>query len=52
MRRIERGNRVFSYSADNPPCARVVPGETLLVETKNAFGDQTFAPGETSSSRR
>jgi amidase len=47
MRRIERRNRVFSYSADNPPCAHVPPGETVLVETKNAFGDQTFAPGET-----
>jgi len=45
--RIPRSDRVFSYSAENPPCARVSPGETIVVETKNAFGDQTFEPGET-----
>jgi amidase len=38
---------VFSYSAAHAPAVRVAPGETLLVETKNAFGDQTFSPGET-----
>ena len=47
MRRIPRSNQVFSYSADNRPCAHVSPGETILVETKNAFGDQKFEPGET-----
>ena len=47
MRRIERSNRVYSYSAENDPCARVAPGETVVIETKNAFGDQTFEPGET-----
>ena len=47
MRRIPRTNRVFSYSAEHPPCGRVAPGERILVETKNAFGDQTFEPGET-----
>jgi amidase len=47
VRRIPRTDRVFSYSAEHPPCARVSPGETILVETKNAFGDQTFEPGET-----
>jgi len=47
VRRIPRTNRVFSYSAEHPPCGRVAPGETILVETKNAFGDQTFEPGET-----
>jgi amidase len=47
VRRISRTDRVFSYSAEHPPCAHVEPGETILVETKNAFGDQTFEPGET-----
>lgn len=47
MRRISRTDRVFSYSAEHPPCARISPGETLLVETKNAFGDQSFEPGQT-----
>jgi amidase len=47
MRRISRSERVFSYSAEHKPVARVAPGETILVETKNAFGDQTFKPGET-----
>jgi amidase len=47
VRRIPRTDRVFSYSAEHSPCARVTPGETILVETKNAFGDQTFEPGET-----
>lgn len=47
MRRIPRSDRVFSYSAENAPCAHVAPNETILVETKNAFGDQTFEPGET-----
>jgi amidase len=47
VRRIPRSDRVFSYSAEHPPAAHVEPGETILVETKNAFGDQTFEPGET-----
>lgn len=38
---------MFSCSAEHEPAVRVSPGETLLVETKNAFGDQTFSPGET-----
>ena len=47
MRRIPRSDRVFSYSSEHPPCATIAPGERILVETKNAFGDQTFEPGET-----
>jgi amidase len=46
-RRIARSNRVFSYSAEHPPCATIAPGETIVVETTSAFGDQTFAPGDT-----
>lgn len=45
--RVPRTDRVFSYSAAHPPCARSVPGETVVVETQNAFGDQTFEPGDT-----
>lgn len=47
MRRIERSNRVFSYSAEHEPCAHLSPGETVLVETTSAFGDQKFEPGDT-----
>src|SRR5712691_11650580 len=47
MRRIPRSSRVFSYSAEHEPAARLAPGETVLVETTNAFGDQRFEPGDT-----
>jgi len=47
MRRIERSNRVFSYSAEHAPCARLAAGESVLIETTNAFGDQRFEPGDT-----
>jgi amidase len=47
VRRIPRSSHVFSYSADNPPAERIAPGETVLVETTNAFGDQEFNPGDT-----
>src|SRR5215211_2674337 len=50
MKRIARSNRVFSYSAEHEPCARLLPGETVLVETTNAFGDQKFEPGDTLAS--
>ena len=46
-RRISRANRVFSYSADHAPCARIEPGERIVVETTNAFGDQKLEPGDT-----
>ena len=47
MRRIPRTSRVFAYSAEHPPCAYIAAGETIVVETKNAFGDQIFSPGDT-----
>jgi amidase len=47
IRRIARSNRVFSYAAAHPPCATVAPGETIVVETTSAFGDQEFRPGDT-----
>ncbi len=46
MKRIARTNRVYSYSADNPPCERLAPGETVVAETTYAFGDQPLAPGD------
>jgi amidase len=47
VRRVARSNRVFSYSAEHEPCLVASPGETLLVETTNAFGDQPLRPGQT-----
>jgi amidase len=47
VRRIPRSSHVFSYSAVNPPAERIAAGETVLVETTNAFGDQEFRPGDT-----
>lgn len=46
MRRISRANAVFSYSAEHEPVVVASPGETLLVETRNAFGDQPLRPGQ------
>jgi len=46
-RRLERHHRVFEYDAAHPPAVTVEPGETIVVETTNAFGDQTFEPGDT-----
>jgi acetamidase/formamidase len=47
LRRIPRSARLFSYSAEHEPCVQVDPGETVIVETTNAFGDQRFEPGDT-----
>jgi amidase len=46
-RRISRSHRVFSYSSEHAPCATITPGERLVVETTNAFGDQKLEPGDT-----
>ena len=47
QQRIPRSNRVFSYWSEHPPCATLAPGETVLVETTNAFGDHELRPGDT-----
>ena len=47
MGRIPRSSWVFSYSAEHEPAARLAPGDTVVVETTNAFGDQSFKPGDT-----
>ena len=46
MRRISRSDAVFSYSVEHEPVLVASPGETLLVETRNAFGDQPLRPGQ------
>jgi amidase len=49
-RRLARTERVFTYDAAHAPAIRVTPGERLLVETQNAFGDSVFGPGDTLAS--
>ena len=46
LRRIPRSARVFSYDAAHAPVARLAPGESILVETQNAFGDSRLEPGD------
>jgi amidase len=49
LRRISRAqeNLVYTYAARHEPCATVSPGERIVVETKNAFGDHVLRPGDT-----
>lgn len=47
VRRIPRERLVYTYSSEHAPVARVHDGETVLVETKNAFGDHGLSPGDT-----
>jgi amidase len=44
---VSRADPVFTYSAEHPPRARIAAGESILVETTYAFGDQPLAPGDT-----
>jgi amidase len=44
--RVPRTSVVFEYSAAHPPAARVRPGETLIVETRWAYGDHDVADGD------
>ena len=46
LRRIPRTDVVFEYSSRSEPCARVRPGEAILVETKWAFGDHAVKQGD------
>ncbi len=46
IRRIDRSNVVFEYSAATPPCARLQPGETVVVETQWAFGNHPVKQGD------
>jgi len=44
---IGREHHVFSYSAKHPTVANITPGESVLIETTYAFGDQPLGPGDT-----
>jgi amidase len=44
---VSRELKVFSYSAEHPPVARVARGEPFVVETNSAFGEFPLAPGDT-----
>jgi amidase len=46
VRRIERSNLVFEYSSRSAPCARIRPGETVVVETKWAYGEHDVKQGD------
>jgi amidase len=43
---IGREHYVFSYSAEHEPVAKITPGESVLIETTYAFGDQPLKPGD------
>jgi amidase len=43
---IGREHHVFSYSSEHTPVAKISPGESVLVETTYAFGDQPLKPGD------
>lgn len=47
MQRVGREHHVFTYSAAHAPVARIAPGESILLETTYAFGDQPLGPGDT-----
>ena len=47
MQTIGRQHHVFSYSAEHQPVAKISPGESVLIETTYAFGDQPLGPGDT-----
>jgi len=44
--RVDRSNLVFRYSAEDGPCARLQPGETVVVETKWAYGEHPVKQGD------
>ncbi len=46
MNRISRRNFVFEYSTRNSPCARITPGEVVLVETRWAYGEHDVQEGD------
>jgi amidase len=43
---VSRTSVVFEYSAGNPPCADVRPGDLLTVETRWAYGEHDVKEGD------
>ena len=46
---VPRERKVYSYSAEHEPAARVAPGERVVVQTTSAFGEFPLGPGDTLS---
>jgi amidase len=44
--RVPRSAPVFTYSAEHLPAVTVEAGETIVVETKSAFGEFDLRPGD------
>ncbi len=45
MQRIPRTDLLYTYEPGRPPAATVQPGETVVVETRSAFGEAELVPG-------
>jgi amidase len=46
MQRIEKTELLYTYAPGRPPVATVVPGETVIVETRTAFGEAELIHGQ------
>src|SRR5260370_34431828 len=46
MRRVPKTELVYTYGPGRPPAATVAAGETLLVETRTAFGEAELIHGQ------
>jgi amidase len=46
LSRIDRSTVVFEYSSASPPCARIQPGQTVVVETQWAYGEHDVKEGD------
>lgn len=40
------GNLIYAFSPNNPPCAEIAPGETVIVETHDCFCGQIKGPDD------
>jgi len=46
MKRLKLGKLYYEISKDNPPAIKINPGETLIVETEDAFSGQIRKEGD------
>lgn len=46
MKFEEKGNVIYTFSAEHPAVAELTPGETLVVETADCFNGQIHQPGQ------